>query len=251
MTAASRSRFAEVVRSEPVDVGLAALLVAAEVEPTLDVDESLATLDALAEKTRPLVASLGPAKGLRMALADFAGTEDDFQDLRASLLPEVLRRRRGLPLLLAVVWVEVATRLGMAASYATVPGRVVVVLGDLEDEHVIADAFTGAFVPGPVEPLAPEDLLLRLLTNVRALTTRQPRSLDAARTRLWAVELSLLLPRHPVDLRRERGELRLRLGAVPEGAAALESFAAIVEDADEEAARACRTEAQQARARLN
>jgi regulator of sirC expression with transglutaminase-like and TPR domain len=251
VTAASRARFAEVVRAEPVDVGLAALLVAAEVEPTLDVDESLAALDALAAKARPLVGSLGPAKGLRMALADFAGTEDDFQDLRASLLPEVLRRRRGLPLLLAVVWVEVATRLGLTASYATVPGRVVVIVGDLEDEHTVADAFTGAFVTDPVEPLAAEDLLLRLLTNIRALTTRQPRSLDAARTRLWAVELSLLLPKHPLDLRRERGELLLRLGAFPEGAAELESFAAIVEDTDEEAAQACRTEAKQARARLN
>ena len=251
MTAATRARFAEVVRAEPVDVGLAALLAAAEVEPTLDVDESLAALDALAAKARPLVESLGAAKGLRMALSDFAGTADDFEDLRASLLPEVLRRRRGLPLLLAVVWVEVAARVGLLASYATVPGRVVVVIGDLEDEHVIADAFTGTFVDGPVEPLAPHDLLLRLLTNIRALTTRQPRSLDAARTRLWAVELSLLLPRHPVELRRERGELLVRLGSFLEGAAELETYAAIVDDADERAAAASRTEAQQARARLN
>jgi hypothetical protein len=150
-----------------------------------------------------------------------------------------------------VVWVEVASRLGIAASYATVPGRVVVVLGDLEDEHTVVDAFTGALVADPVEPLAAEDLLLRLLTNIRALTTRQPRSLDAARTRLWAVELSLLLPRHPLELRRERGELLLRLGAFPEGAAELESYAAVVADADEATAQTCRTEAQQARARLN
>jgi regulator of sirC expression with transglutaminase-like and TPR domain len=239
------------VRAEPVDVGLAALLVAAEVEPTLDVDEALAALDALAARARPLVDALGPVKGLRQALADFAGTAEDFQDLRSSLLPEVLRRRRGLPLLLAVVWVEVAARLGLAASYATVPGRVVVVLGDLEDEHTVVDAFAGTLVTEPVSPLPAEDLLLRLLTNIRALTTRQPRSLEAARTRLWAVELSLLLPTRPVDLHRERGELLVRLGAFREGAAELESYAAVVESADESAALACRTEAQQARARLN
>jgi regulator of sirC expression with transglutaminase-like and TPR domain len=247
----SRSRFAEVVRAEPVDVGLAALLVAVEVEPTLDVDESLAELDALAAAAREPVRRLGPVRGLRQVLSAFAGTEDDFDDLRASLLPEVLRRRRGLPLLLAVVWVEVAARIGLLASYGTVPGRVVVVLGDPEDEHTVVDAFTGAVVEAPVQPLAAEDLLLRLLTNIRALTVRQPRSLDAARTRLWAVELSLLLPAHPVELRRERGELLVRLGRFVEGADELETYAAVVEDADEGAATECRSEARQARARLN
>ena len=58
----------------------------------------------------------------------------------------------------------------------------------------------------PVVPLPAHDLLLRLLNNVRALAVRQPPGLDAAAMRLWAVELSLLLPRHPVSLRRERGE---------------------------------------------
>lgn len=251
MTAASRALFAELVRTEPVDVGLAALLVGTEVEPTLDLDEPLGVLDALAEQARPLVGQLGPAKGLRMALSGFNGTEDDFDDLRASLLPEVLRRRRGLPLLLSIVWVEVAARLGLTASYAMVPGRVVVVIGDPEDEHTVADAFTGSFVTAPVQPLGPHELLLRLLTNIRALTARQPRSLDAARTRLWAVELSLLVPTHPLELRRERGELLVRLGSHLEGAAALEEYAGLVDGADGRVAEQCRREAQQARARLN
>ena len=247
----SRQRFAEVVRASPVDVGLAALLVGAEVEPTLDVDESLAQLDALAALAQPLVRELGPVRGLRQALAGFAGTADDFDDLRSSLLPEVLRRRRGLPLLLCIVWVEVAHRLGLTASYATVPGRVVVVLGDLEDQHAVVDAFSGSDVDAPVAPLGPEELLLRLLTNIRALAERLPPSLDVARTRLWAVELSLLLPIRPAALRRERGELLIRLGSFVEGAEELESYAAGVERADDAAAEACRRSARQARARLN
>lgn len=246
MTAASRARFAEVVRAEPVDIGLAALLVGAEVEPTLDVDEHLAALDALAASV------VSPdAEGLRAVLSAFVGNDDDFEDLRSSLLPEVLRRRRGLPLLLAVVWVEVASRVGLAASYGMVPGRIVVVLGDLEDEHTAVDPFTGRLVDRPVDPIGEHELVLRLLTNIRALTARQPRSLDAARTRLWAVELSLLVPTHPLELRRERGELMVRLGSHLEGAAELESYAALVDDVDEAVAEACRREARQARARLN
>ena len=246
MTAASRARFAEVVRAEPVDVGLAALLVGAEVEPTLDVDASLALLDELA--------ALCPAPdlaGLQLGLAMFTGAEEDFEDLRSSLLPEVLRRRRGLPLLLSVVWVEVAMRLGVPASYGMVPGRIVVVIGDLEDEHAVVDPFAGRVLDRAAEPIGPHELLLRLLTNIRALTARQPRSLEAARTRLWAVELSLLVPTHPLELRRERGELLVRLGAHLDGAAELESYAALVEEVDEAVAEACRREARQARARLN
>jgi regulator of sirC expression with transglutaminase-like and TPR domain len=276
MTAA-RTRFAETVRATPVDLALACLLVGAEVDDGLDVDTSLALLDALAATARPLVPTgatpAQAAEGLRVALGEqggFAGFADDYGDLRSSLLHEVLRRRRGLPLLLSVVWVEVAARLGVPAYAVGLPGHVVVGIGDADGEHVFVDPFaggrlvprsdletrvlmtTGAPLAAPhLEPMPAVDLLLRLLTNIRALTLRQERTLEAARTRLWAVELSLLLPRHPVDLRREHGELRARLGDYVGGAEELEDYALVIEDADEQAAEQARREARQARARLN
>lgn len=255
MTSASRRRFAEAVRDEQVDVGLACLLVGAEVEPELDLDEHLAVLDGLAEQVAPLL-PLGPAEALRVGLgerAGYGGSAADYEDVRSSLLHEVLRRRRGLPLLLSVVWCEVAARLDVPAVPLGTPGHVLVCVGDPEDEHVVVDPFGGGrvvdVVADPVLP--PVDLLLRLLTNVRALTARQPRSLETARTRLWATELSLLLPRHPLDLRRERGELLVRLGDFVGGAEALEEHADLLADVDEERARASRHAAGQARARLN
>jgi hypothetical protein len=69
--------------------------------------------------------------------------------------------------------------------------------------------------------------------------------------RLWAVELSLRLPRHPVALRRERGELLVRLGDHLGGAEELETYALVVDGADEPAADAARREARLARAQLN
>jgi regulator of sirC expression with transglutaminase-like and TPR domain len=271
VSSASRARFAEVVRSEPVDVGLACLLVGGEVDPDLDVETGLAALDELAATVElppglpatPAVA----AEALRRALvvrAGFAG--GSFEQLRSSLLSEVLRRGEGLPLLLSVVWVEVALRRGIPAYAVGLPGRVVVCIGDAEDEHVVVDPYDGGrrvtrpqlsalvgrpAVSGDLVPLRPEDLLLRLLTNVRALTTRQPRSLPTAATRLWAVELSLLLPRHPADLRRERGELLVQLGNHVAGAEELETYAAVVEDADERGAASARGSARSARAQLN
>jgi len=274
VTSTSRRRFADVVRAEPVDLGLACLLVGAEVEPTLDVDESLAGLDALAAAARAAVPSgaspAAVAEGLRTVLGAFAGSADDYDDVRSSLLHEVLRRRRGLPLLLSVVWVEVAARLDVPAWPVGLPGHVVVGVGDPDDAHVHVDPFgggrllggddlealvqlsTGAGVrPDQLRPVPPTDLLLRLLTNIRVLVARRPPSLDAARTRLWAVELSLLLPRHPLELRRERGELLVRLGDHLAGAAELEDYALAAHDADAGAAETARREARQARARLN
>jgi hypothetical protein len=103
----------------------------------------------------------------------------------------------------------------------------------------------------PTPPLEGADLVLRVLNNIRALTERLPRSIESSRTRLWATELSLLLPHHPLALRRERGELLVRLGSFEEGAVELEAYAAVVQDADEEEAQRGWRSARQARARLN
>jgi regulator of sirC expression with transglutaminase-like and TPR domain len=251
----SREEFAGVVRAEPVDVARACLLVGCEVEPDLSFAAAYQVLDGLAASVR--LASRSPvavAAALQRALgeeAGFGGTERDYEDLRSSLLHEVLRRGRGLPILLSVVWCEVAARLGVPAVCLGLPGHVMVCLGDPEGDHVVVDPFNGGVrrqvVPEPV--LVGDALLLRVLTNIRALTARRERSLETVRTRLWATELSLLLPRHPLDLRRERGELLVRLGALVEGAVELEEFAAVVPD--EAAAEQARRTARLARARLN
>ena len=253
----NRDRFAEVVREEPVDVAVACLLMGGEVQPDLDVDEGLEALDRLAASVRltdrspyAVAAALEEALGRQ---AGFAGSAEDYGDVRSSLLHEVLRRGRGLPILLSVVWCEVAARLGVPAVPLGLPGHVLVCLGDPEDVHVVVDPFAGGRrVESPADPvLAPVDLLLRVLTNIRALTERQARSLETARTRLWATELSLLLPHHPLALRRERGELYVRLGDFEGGARELERYADLIADVDEVQAEASRRRARQSRARLS
>ena len=263
-----RARFAEVVRSEPVDVGLACILIGGEVRPDLDVDESLEQLDVMASQARARMGSRRPddaAEAVRRVLHGaygLRGAEADFDDVRSSLLHEVLVRRRALPILMSVVWTEVAARLGVQAHALGFPGRVHVLVGEPEDRHVVVDPWEDGRVLDPQEvaqraqglpvaPLAPNDLLLRLLTNVRVLAARRPPGLEAAAMRLWAVELSLLLPRHPVTLRRERGELLVRLGDHLGGADELETYALVVDGADEQAADAARREARLARAQLN
>lgn len=284
MSTRSRSRFAEVVRREPVDLAVACHLLAAEADAgadTPDAGPTLAVLDGLAAQARPLLVARATAvrgrpggmdprtvgEALHEALglaAGFAGCEADYTDVRASLLPDVLRRRRGLPILLSVVWLEVAHRLGIPAYAVGLPGHVVVAVGSPQ-ENVLVDPYAGgrlltvhdaaakvraagaAFTRAHLEPMTPEDLLTRILGNIRILAART----DAPQTRLWAVELSLLLPHHPASLRRERGELRVRLGDFLGGATDLTTFADTVAVIEPTAAAAARQAAAAARARLN
>jgi regulator of sirC expression with transglutaminase-like and TPR domain len=206
-------------------------------------------------------AALYESLGLR---AGFAGEEADYDDLRASLLPAVLRMRHGLPIMLSVVWLEVAARIGVPAYPVGLPGHVVVALGTPR-HYVLVDPFAGGrritvhdaaarvraagvpFSRGQLAPMNHEDLLARVLGNIRILAART----DAIPTRLWAVELALLLPHHPASLRRERGELRIRRGDFLGGAQDLITYADAVEPAEPTAAAAARTAAGAARARLN
>ncbi|WP_199828868.1 transglutaminase-like domain-containing protein, partial [Streptomyces sp. NRRL B-24085] len=149
-----RRRFAEEARSERPDLSALCLLVGAQADGALDeagIDAAQIELDALAGRLpfRPG----GPrswAVALRELLGDrcgFRGSAGDYQRLESSLLHEVLVRRRGLPILLSVVWMEVARRAGAPVHGVALPGHFVVGFGPPE-EQVLADPFDGGRVLG-------------------------------------------------------------------------------------------------------
>ncbi len=253
----SRAEFRRVVSAEPVDVGLACLLMGTEVDPGLDVSVGMAALDALALAV-PAADPADPeqcARALRSVLASFGGSSEDYANVRSSLLHDVLRRRRGLPILLAVVWLEVGRRAGLPAYPVGLPGYFLVGLGSPSGRHLLIDAFTGGTEVSPTPEGAraynPREVVLRVLNNIRAQAAARPDLMESNRTALWATELSLLLPRHPAALRRERGVLLARVGSFAEGAEELEAYAEAVSGADPASAEEARREAGQARARLN
>ncbi|UGQ09468.1 transglutaminase-like domain-containing protein [Yinghuangia sp. ASG 101] len=277
---ARRRRFAEVVRTEPVDLAEACLLMGAEDDPELDTRLGRAELDrlarAVAAKLTEPAETTAPARAAAIlalvlgARAGFGGAEADYADLRSSLLHHVLRRRRGLPILLSVVWIEVGRRAGIPVYGVALPGHFVVGIGDPEGDFVLADPFHGGRLltvddargialsaggspddPHLLLPAHPTAVLLRVLTNIRAWAQNPHQAPERAWTRLWAVELSLLLPRHPAALRREHGTLLVLTGDFPGGAAELEEFADLVGAIDGELAETVRREAREARSRLN
>ncbi|MFZ0325648.1 MAG: transglutaminase-like domain-containing protein, partial [Actinomycetes bacterium] len=138
--------FAQTVRTEPVDLTRACLQLGAEaaerdgrqrVDP---LNQSLGQLEFLAAD----VTNQGDGvTRLRRTLAGFQGDPSDYDDLRSSLLPDVLDRRRGLPILLSVVWLDVARRVGIPAYGVGLPGHFVVAVGDPDGYHEVVDPFAG------------------------------------------------------------------------------------------------------------
>ncbi|MFJ9023836.1 tetratricopeptide repeat protein [Streptomyces sp. NPDC102259] len=272
----ARRRFAEEARAERPDLALLCLLIGAQPDPELDeaaLDAAQIELDRLAGQLpyRPG----GPrawAVALRELLGErygFRGAAADYERLESSLLHRVLVRRRGLPILLSVVWVEVARRAGAPVYGVALPGHFVVGLGppaDLE-RQVLVDPFDGGRIlsgddaeslvtgatgarlePSMLIPAEPLDVVMRILNNIRSWAMARPERSDVA---LWAVELALAVPSHPARLRYEKGQLLVQRGDFVGGADELEEYAGLVEVVDERAAEQVRKEAFAARAMLN
>ncbi|MFE1958466.1 tetratricopeptide repeat protein [Streptomyces sp. NPDC059479] len=276
-----RRRFAVEARADRPDLATLCLLVGAEADPALGeagIDAAQAELDRLAGL---LPFGVLGARAWAVALAEllgercgFEGSPAEYQRLDSSLLPVVLRRRRGLPILLSVVWMEVARRAGAPVYGVALPGHFVVGFGDPGDpgERILADPFSGGrlltsadtalLVSGatgvtPADtalddalfaPADPLDIVLRVLNNIRAWAATRPERTDVA---LWAVELSLLLPAHPARLRYDRAQLLVQRGEFLQGATEMEEYAEVVAAVEPSTAEAIRRRARAARAMLN
>jgi regulator of sirC expression with transglutaminase-like and TPR domain len=236
----------------------AAASIAQDEFPELDTQAVLADIDALADRLkRRIPADAVPVQRLRwlnrffFQELGFAGNVNNYYDPRNSYLHSVLSTRRGIPITLAVLYIELATQIGLMARGVSFPGHFLVKLrmhtGQQHGEVVI-DPFTGHSLSreeldellGPYKrshgltgdfeaPLglflqaAPaRDVLARMLRNLKEIH----RSAEDW-PRLLAVlhRLVILLP-HAWDERRDRG---LVLAEIGQSAQAADDLAAYLE----------------------
>src|SRR5437870_3054244 len=96
-------RFVAAVTRPPEAVPLdeAALCIAAHADPNVDVDAYLTRLDDLAGEVR--TPTLDGLVGYLYSSGRYHGNTEDYYDPRNSLLHEVLDRRVGIPITLAVL----------------------------------------------------------------------------------------------------------------------------------------------------
>ena len=226
------------------DPGLAgpALLIARLGYPRLDPAPCLLRLEEMgAGAAERLSASdlsadpHGPIDTLNKYLFEdqgFAGNTTDYDDPRNSFLNQVLERRTGIPITLALVYIEVARRAGVRVEGVNFPGHFLLRfpfgLDDDHDSAVFVDPFHGgavlsetdcrallrkhagdavAFEPRLLAPATKQQILARMLVNLKRIYVRM-RSFPQGRA---ITELLLAINPSALSELRDRGLLAYHL----------------------------------------
>lgn len=257
------------------DLAEGALLLAALDRPMVPLDryrEHLGRLAGEVDAQVPAGASHNicrRADALRVVIGDRFGYGGDtltYDDSQNASLMRVVDRRRGLPVTLGIIYIQVARTLGWPAAGLNFPSHFMVRL-ECGSDRIILDPFHGGVARGAYElrallkantgtdaELRPaytravrdRDVLLRLQNNIR------DRAQAAGRTRR-ALEVTgrmLLVAPDRASLWHEAGICHAGLGELEAAGTALEQFLVRCSDDDDERHRAAAL-LQRLRARLN
>ncbi|OGB08969.1 MAG: transglutaminase [Burkholderiales bacterium RIFCSPHIGHO2_12_FULL_61_11] len=139
----------------------AAISLAQDEYPDLDVQQVLGDVDQLLARVKRRLPADSPDLQRLRALnqfffrdLSFGGNVNDYYDPDNSYLNAVLRTRRGIPITLAVLWLELALGLGLNARGVAFPGHFMVKV-NLPKGQVLIDPFSG-------QSLSREELAERL-----------------------------------------------------------------------------------------
>lgn len=192
-----RTLFAAQLERPDADIDLteAALLIALEHDPRIDLSVCRRALAALGQRAEDRLrdAAAPGAQALCRFLAweeGFRGNTVDYYNPDNSYLNRVLDSRTGIPISLALVYLAVAGQLGMPAAGVSFPGHFLVrVEAPASDQPTLIDPFAGrtlsprdceallhlssrgtlAFTADLLAPAAKREILRRMLGNLKLI----------------------------------------------------------------------------------
>jgi len=206
-----------------------AISLAQDEFPALDIQQVLDEVDVMSAKLkRRLMANAEQLDKLRelnhffYEELRFAGNVNHYDDPHNSYLNIVMTKRLGIPISLAVLWLELGQSLGLRVHGVSFPGHFLVKL-DLtypQEGHVVLDPFSGESLsrddlaerlipwlhgakPGRpqtisddalafhLEPATPRDIIARMLRNLQVIYRRHG---DDERLQKVQARLAVLLP---------------------------------------------------------
>lgn len=251
--------FASLVQSDSDFVLFeAAVSLAQDEYPELDIQSVLDDVDQmLARVRRRLPADAGPLHKLRVLNQfffrdlGFGGNVNDYYDPENSFIHVLLRTRRGIPISVAVVWMELAQGLGLSVRGVGFPGHFMVKV-NLPMGQAVIDPLTGqslsredlaerldpfrrrtGFVDEFEVPLGlylqtlpPRDTMARMLRNLKEIYRTQE---DWGRMLAIQERLIILLPESWPEY-RDRGLAHAELGNTDQAVADLECYLVHAED---------------------
>ena len=223
--------------SDEVSLAEGALLIAAEEYEDLDVAAYLQRIEAMGSALRQRLREDISTSDALLALnryvfeeLGFSGNADDYYDPRNSYLNDVIERRVGIPITLAVLYIEIGRRIGLPLQGVSFPSHFLVTCA-LRDGTVVLDPFSRGASLGlddlqerlrPIAtdveldertlrtllaPAAPHEVFARMLRNLRAIHEGKGDDLKALAA---SSRIVMLLPGAAEEY-RHRAELYVKL----------------------------------------
>jgi regulator of sirC expression with transglutaminase-like and TPR domain len=236
------------VDDERIDLVRGALTIARTEYPELNIESYVERVDELAFQAEARVTEIGDASETISAInyvlfqqAGLQGNRDDYYDPRNSFLNDVLDRCLGIPITLALIYMEVGRRLGFPLFGVGMPGHFLLKNYDIDGSETLIDCFNGGDILNAQDcqrrldeiysgqmTLRPEflfavsrrQMLTRILNNLKTvyMTARNFKKV------LPLVDLVLVIyPRSPEDV-KQRALLRYSLGQAKAAAEDLEEY---------------------------
>ena len=277
---ATLTRLQEIVAGtdDAIDLAEAALIIASEEYRDLDIAAYLAQLDQMAltlkRRLRPDISQADTIIALNRFLFDelgFSGNAADYYDPRNSFLNEVLDRKRGIPITLALVYIEIGRRIGLPVQGVAFPAHFLVKC-QLREGTVVLDPYakgislsmddllqrvkrlrdgaepTRSAVAGMLAAATSKDILVRLLRNLKAIYTHHKEWMKA----LAAIDRIITILPETAEEYRDRGMIYLSLECYRAALFDLQAYLKMLPAAgDAEAVRQKVVEAQAIASRLN
>lgn len=184
------------VDDERIDLIRAALVIARTEYPTLDTEIYAARVQELARRVATMAPDLQPQRTLS-ALNDvlfgevkLRGNREDYYDPRNSFLNDVFDRGLGIPITLAIVYMEVARSAGFPLSGIGMPGHFLLKHYSSEGQEILIDCFNRGDIVSPqdcqsrldeiysgelklrpefLHPVSRRQILTRMLNNLKTV----------------------------------------------------------------------------------
>ena len=243
---------------DQIDLGRAALAIATQEYPDLKIDDYLSQLDGLGQAVELRIG--GEKNPYRIIAAlntvlfkelGFQGNRSEYYDPKNSFLNDVITRKKGIPISLSVVYMEVARRVELSLEGIGFPGHFLVKYDD-GDVEILIDVFNGgeiraredldrmlqqlyrgqvSYQPGFVAALGKRDILRRMLNNLKWIYLERGEPLKT----LSVLDQLVVLDPSAASEIRDRGLLYITLECYAPALDDLESYLRLAPSAEDAA----------------
>jgi len=241
---------------DQIDLGRATLAIATQEYPDLKIEDCLSQLDALGQAVELRIGEdrnpyrvIAALNTVLFKEHGFQGNRAEYYDPKNSFLNDVITRKKGIPISLSVIYMEVARRVGLSLGGVGFPGHFLVKYHDAEIE-ILIDVFNEgeiraredldqmlqqlyrgqvSYQPGFVAPLSRRDILRRMLNNLKWIYLEKG---DPLKTLSVLDQLVILDPGSASEI-RDRGLLYITLECYAQALEDLESYLRLAPGADD------------------